>query len=88
MCKIFLELFDLMWLHTQPLMEVKKWDLHDVCVSFINRYGNYLKLLKDDALHDLTLLMKHVKILLTTQRIKSSSQLGILFKNLLCISVQ
>nr|XP_020471046.1 protein broad-minded isoform X2 [Monopterus albus] len=39
------------------------------------RYGSYLSLLKDDAVHDLTLLMKHVKIFLSTQRVKNSSDL-------------
>lgn len=69
------------------LMKVKL-DLYDACLSFINRYGNYLKLLKDDALHDLTLLMKHMKTFLSTQRIKSSSQLSILLKDLIFIWVQ
>ncbi|XP_051816731.1 protein broad-minded isoform X2 [Acanthochromis polyacanthus] len=39
------------------------------------RYGSYLKLLKDDAVNDLTLLMKHLKIFLSTQRAKTSSEL-------------
>uniref|UniRef100_A0A3Q1J5H0 Protein broad-minded n=1 Tax=Anabas testudineus TaxID=64144 RepID=A0A3Q1J5H0_ANATE len=44
-------------------------------LSFIYRYGNYLKLLKDDAVHNMTVLMKHVKIFLSTQRVKTSSEL-------------
>uniref|UniRef100_A0A1A8IJY9 Protein broad-minded n=1 Tax=Nothobranchius kuhntae TaxID=321403 RepID=A0A1A8IJY9_NOTKU len=43
----------------------------DVCV----RYGCYLELLKADATKDLTLLMKHIKTFLSTQRITSSSPL-------------
>ncbi|XP_026174854.1 protein broad-minded isoform X1 [Mastacembelus armatus] len=38
------------------------------------RYGSYLQLLKDDAVHDLTLLMKHIKFFLSTQRVKTSSE--------------
>uniref|UniRef100_A0A4W6ES69 Protein broad-minded n=1 Tax=Lates calcarifer TaxID=8187 RepID=A0A4W6ES69_LATCA len=41
----------------------------------VGRYGSYLKLLKDDALHNLTLLMKHIKIFLSSQRVKTSSEL-------------
>nr|XP_019959269.1 PREDICTED: protein broad-minded [Paralichthys olivaceus] len=40
------------------------------------RYSRYLKLLNDDdAVHDLTLLTKHLKIFLSSQRIKTSSEL-------------
>ncbi|KAM8725656.1 protein broad-minded isoform 4-T4 [Acanthopagrus schlegelii] len=39
------------------------------------RYGSFLKLLKEDAVNDLTLLMKHVKIFLSTQRVKTASEL-------------
>uniref|UniRef100_A0A3B4WUY0 Protein broad-minded n=1 Tax=Seriola lalandi dorsalis TaxID=1841481 RepID=A0A3B4WUY0_SERLL len=39
-------------------------------------YGSYLKLLKDNAVQDLTLLMKHIKIFLSSQRAQTSSQLG------------
>ncbi|XP_044024857.1 protein broad-minded isoform X2 [Siniperca chuatsi] len=39
------------------------------------RYGSYLKLLKEDAVNDLTLLMKHIKIFLVTQRVKTASEL-------------
>uniref|UniRef100_A0A8C4E6H2 Protein broad-minded n=1 Tax=Dicentrarchus labrax TaxID=13489 RepID=A0A8C4E6H2_DICLA len=39
------------------------------------RYGSYLKLLKEDAVNDLTQLMKHVKIFLSTQRVKTTSEL-------------
>ncbi|XP_045917373.1 protein broad-minded [Micropterus dolomieu] len=38
-------------------------------------YGSYLKLLKEDAVNDLTLLMKHIKIFLFTQRVKTASEL-------------
>uniref|UniRef100_A0AAQ5YRS7 Protein broad-minded n=1 Tax=Amphiprion ocellaris TaxID=80972 RepID=A0AAQ5YRS7_AMPOC len=44
------------------------------------RYGSYLKLLKDDAVNDLTLLLKHMKIFLSTQRAKTSSELSILHR--------
>ncbi|TMS11937.1 Protein broad-minded, partial [Larimichthys crocea] len=44
-------------------------------ISTCFRYGSYLKLLKEDAANELTLLMKHVKIFLSTQRVKTSSQL-------------
>ncbi|XP_047184716.1 protein broad-minded isoform X3 [Scophthalmus maximus] len=43
----------------------------DTCL----RYGRYLELLRDDAAHDLTLLMKHLKVFLSSQRIKPSSDL-------------
>ncbi|KAM9354123.1 protein broad-minded [Pholidichthys leucotaenia] len=39
------------------------------------RYGCYLKILKEDAVSDLTLLMKHIKTFLSTQRIQISSAL-------------
>nr|XP_033504941.1 protein broad-minded isoform X2 [Epinephelus lanceolatus] len=39
------------------------------------RYGSYLKLLTEDAVNDLTLLMKHIKIFLSTQRVKTASDL-------------
>ncbi|XP_058470167.1 protein broad-minded [Solea solea] len=41
------------------------------------RYGRYLSLLRDDSAADdaLTLLMKHLKVFLSSQRIKSSSEL-------------
>ncbi|KAM6915461.1 protein broad-minded [Xenentodon cancila] len=39
------------------------------------RYGSYLKLLKEDATNDLALLMNHIKIFLSTQKIKASSGL-------------
>ncbi|XP_069580309.1 protein broad-minded [Brachyistius frenatus] len=39
------------------------------------RYGRFLKLLKEDAASDLTLLMKQVKIFLSTQRVETSSDL-------------
>ncbi|XP_068433515.1 protein broad-minded isoform X2 [Clinocottus analis] len=39
------------------------------------RYGSSLKLLTEDAVDDLTLLLKHVKIFLSTQRVKPASQL-------------
>ncbi|XP_041660694.1 protein broad-minded [Cheilinus undulatus] len=39
------------------------------------RYGSFLKLLKDDAVNNLTLLMKQIRIFLSTQRIKPSSEL-------------
>ncbi|XP_034755563.1 protein broad-minded isoform X2 [Etheostoma cragini] len=43
----------------------------DTCL----RYGSYLKLLTEDAGNDLTLLMKHIKIFLSTQRVKTASGL-------------
>ncbi|XP_034555968.1 protein broad-minded isoform X2 [Notolabrus celidotus] len=39
------------------------------------RYGSFLKLLKEDAENNLTLLMKHMKIFLSTQRVETSSEL-------------
>ncbi|KAK5852652.1 hypothetical protein PBY51_006503 [Eleginops maclovinus] len=39
------------------------------------RYGSYLRLLTEDAVSDLTLLMKNIKTFLSTQRIKTASQL-------------
>ncbi|XP_053193388.1 protein broad-minded [Scomber japonicus] len=39
------------------------------------QYGCFLKLLTDDAAADLTLLMKHMKMFLSTQRVQTSSQL-------------
>uniref|UniRef100_A0A8C4GKS5 Protein broad-minded n=1 Tax=Dicentrarchus labrax TaxID=13489 RepID=A0A8C4GKS5_DICLA len=50
-------------------------------LSFVSRYGSYLKLLKEDAVNDLTQLMKHVKIFLSTQRVKTTSELSILYKD-------
>ncbi|XP_044232280.1 protein broad-minded isoform X3 [Thunnus albacares] len=44
-------------------------------INICLRYGNYLKLLKEDAADDLMLLMKHIKIFLSTQRVKTSSVL-------------
>ncbi|XP_040925357.1 protein broad-minded isoform X2 [Betta splendens] len=52
------------------LSSVEQLGIH-TCV----RYGRNLRLLKDDDVHDLTLLMKHVKSLLSTQRVKTSSGL-------------
>ncbi|XP_054617419.1 protein broad-minded [Dunckerocampus dactyliophorus] len=43
----------------------------DICL----RYGASLKLLQEDAHRGLTLLMKHVKIFLSQQRVQTSSQL-------------
>lgn len=58
---------------------------HVVCVlSFISRYGSYLKLLKDDAVKNLTLLMRHIKIFLSTQRVKTASELRILYRVHIC----
>ncbi|XP_061563025.1 protein broad-minded isoform X2 [Cololabis saira] len=39
------------------------------------RYGSYLKLLKEDATNDLALLMKHINIFLSTQRVNAPSAL-------------
>ncbi|XP_030577927.1 protein broad-minded isoform X2 [Archocentrus centrarchus] len=39
------------------------------------KYGIHLKLLKEDTADDLILLMKHVKMFLSTQRVKTSSEL-------------
>ncbi|XP_005461430.1 protein broad-minded isoform X1 [Oreochromis niloticus] len=39
------------------------------------KYGIYLRLLKEEAANDLALLMKHVKIFLSAQRVKTSSEL-------------
>uniref|UniRef100_UPI0037E99F39 protein broad-minded n=1 Tax=Semicossyphus pulcher TaxID=241346 RepID=UPI0037E99F39 len=39
------------------------------------RYGSFLKLLKEDAVSELTLLMRHMKIFLSSQRVKTSSEL-------------
>ncbi|XP_008287243.1 protein broad-minded [Stegastes partitus] len=44
-------------------------------INICLRYGSYLQLLKEDAVDDLTLLMKHIKIFLSTQRAKTSSEL-------------
>ncbi|KAM8846117.1 protein broad-minded [Synchiropus picturatus] len=43
----------------------------DICL----RYGRFLGLLTDDAAEDLTLLMKTVKMLLTSQRVQTASTL-------------
>ncbi|XP_020492720.2 protein broad-minded [Labrus bergylta] len=43
----------------------------DTCL----RYGRFLKILKEDAMNDLTLLMKHVKMFLSTQSLQTSSEL-------------
>lgn len=54
-------------------------------LSYPRRYGSYLQLLRDDtaaAVHDLTLLMKHIKIFLSSQRVKTSSELSILSREL------
>ena len=60
-----------------------------VCLlSLIHRYGSYLRLLKDDAVQDLTLLMKHIKVFLSSLRVKTSSELGILSRDHACINVQ
>lgn len=42
------------------------------------RYGSYLRLLREDAVSDLTLLLKQVKAFLRTQRIQPASHLRIL----------
>ncbi|KAL6096154.1 tbc1d32 [Pungitius sinensis] len=39
------------------------------------RYGRDLKLLTDNAVNDSTLLMKHIKIFLSTQKVKTASKL-------------
>nr|XP_040016630.1 protein broad-minded isoform X3 [Gasterosteus aculeatus aculeatus] len=39
------------------------------------RYGSDLKLLADDAVNASTLLMKHIKIFLSTQKVKTASEL-------------
>ncbi|KAM8832406.1 protein broad-minded isoform 2-T2 [Spinachia spinachia] len=39
------------------------------------RYGSDLKLLTDNAVNDSTLLMKHIKIFLSTQKVKTASEL-------------
>uniref|UniRef100_A0A8D0CYK9 Protein broad-minded n=1 Tax=Sander lucioperca TaxID=283035 RepID=A0A8D0CYK9_SANLU len=44
-------------------------------LSFIYRYGSYRKFLTEDAVNGLTLLMKHIKIFLSTQRVKTASEL-------------
>ncbi|XP_029352515.1 protein broad-minded [Echeneis naucrates] len=44
-------------------------------INICLRYGSYLQLIKDDAVHDLTLLMKHIKIFLSSQRVKLSTEL-------------
>ncbi|XP_074540670.1 protein broad-minded [Halichoeres trimaculatus] len=44
-------------------------------VSTCFRYGCFLKILKEDAANSLTLLMKHIKIFLSAQRVKTSSEL-------------
>lgn len=49
--------------------------------SLVSRYGSFLKILKQDSLNDLTLLMKHIKLFLSSQRVKATSDLSILFKN-------
>ncbi|CAJ1077981.1 protein broad-minded isoform X2 [Xyrichtys novacula] len=43
----------------------------DTCL----RYGGFLKLLKEGAVNNLTLLMRHIRIFLSTQRVKTSSEL-------------
>ncbi|XP_028254205.1 protein broad-minded [Parambassis ranga] len=43
----------------------------NTCVT----YGCHLKLVKEDAVKDLALLMKHLKIFLSTQRVKTTSEL-------------
>lgn len=47
-------------------------------LSLIFRYGGNLKLLREDAANELLLLMKHIKIFLSTQRVKTASELSIL----------
>ncbi|XP_039980895.1 protein broad-minded isoform X2 [Xiphias gladius] len=49
--------------------------LEQLGINTCLRYGSYLKLLKDDAVHDLTLLMKHIKFFLSSLRVKTSSEL-------------
>ncbi|XP_056283570.1 protein broad-minded isoform X2 [Pseudoliparis swirei] len=39
------------------------------------RYGSYLKLLTEDAVRELPLLMQHMKIVLSTQRVNTASEL-------------
>lgn len=47
-----------------------------------HRYGRFLKILTDDSAQDLNLLMKHLKVFLSTHRVKSSPpQLRILSVN-------
>uniref|UniRef100_A0A668AQ63 Protein broad-minded n=1 Tax=Myripristis murdjan TaxID=586833 RepID=A0A668AQ63_9TELE len=57
--------------------QVRMSDPH-VCVflfCLICRYGSYLKLLKEDAVQDLTQLLKHIELFLSTQRANSASEL-------------
>lgn len=49
--------------------------VEELGVNICLRYGSYLKVLKDDAVRDLTLLMKHMKVFLSTQRVKPTSRL-------------
>lgn len=55
------------------------------CFCSVSRYGSSLKLLKQDSVSELTLLMKHIKLFLSAQRVKASSDLRILYRNLIYI---
>ncbi|XP_075893672.1 protein broad-minded isoform X1 [Nelusetta ayraudi] len=44
-------------------------------VDACHRYGSFLKLLKQDSAVELALLMKHIKLFLSTQRVKATSDL-------------
>ncbi|KAJ0026787.1 hypothetical protein NQD34_017787 [Periophthalmus magnuspinnatus] len=49
--------------------------VEELGINICLRYGCFLKLLRDDAGADLTLLMKHMKVFLSSHRVKSTSRL-------------
>uniref|UniRef100_A0A3P9BDK7 Protein broad-minded n=1 Tax=Maylandia zebra TaxID=106582 RepID=A0A3P9BDK7_9CICH len=71
--------FDQLTLKNKGRLIYKRFALEDVCFIhfiYIHRYGIYLGLLKEEAANDLALLIKHVKIFLSTQRVETSSELS------------
>lgn len=76
--------FDQLTLKNKGRLIYKRFALEDVCFIhfiYIHRYGIYLGLLKEEAANDLALLIKHVKIFLSTQRVETSSELSILYRD-------
>lgn len=63
----------------QTTKQTSSLKLH--CFCSISRYGSFLKLLNQDSLAELALLMKHIKLFLSTQRVKATSDLRILCRN-------
>lgn len=56
-------------------LSVSLSSVEELGINICLRYGCYLKLLRDDSVNDLTLLMKHLKVFLWSQRVEATSRL-------------